>query len=102
MTEKWADYCVTAVRFNEDHTHIDRVKRHCDNGDTLGPEIEATRADVVGEIKKGTKYVTVVKNSAGKYDKGKDIFITIIEKHEYLKTVPNNTPVDNLDNLPEF
>jgi hypothetical protein len=33
---KWADYCITAVHFNEKHTHIDQVKRRPDNGETLG------------------------------------------------------------------
>ena len=30
---KWADFAISAVRFNAAHTHIDRVKVHTDDGE---------------------------------------------------------------------
>lgn len=34
--EKWADYLISEVRYNSQHTHIDQVKIHEDNGDSVG------------------------------------------------------------------
>ena len=99
---KWADYCITAVHFNKERTHIERVKVRPDTGESLGAESEASRETVVAAIKKVTTYVTVVKNSGGNWAKGKEVFIIKVDGTEYLKTVANNKPNDNLDNLPEF
>ncbi len=37
MADKWADYIITAVRFNSTGTHIEAVQIRADNGDTAGP-----------------------------------------------------------------
>ena len=42
MAEKWADYIITAVRFNGTGTHIEAVQISADNGDTAGPASEAS------------------------------------------------------------
>jgi hypothetical protein len=47
MAEKWADYLITAVRFNSAGTHIDSVQAREDKGDTAGPAGEASRTEVV-------------------------------------------------------
>lgn len=99
---KWADYCITAVRFNKERTHIDRVKVQPDTGSSLGAESEATREAVVAAIKEGATFVTAYKTAAGSWSKGKDVVITKVDGVEYLKTVANNKPEDNLENLPEF
>jgi hypothetical protein len=63
MAEKWADYCITAVRHNEEHTHIEKVKVRPDNGEKLGDESIWTRSEVVSAIDNdGKTFVTVVKN----------------------------------------
>jgi len=31
--DKWADYLISAVRYNPQHTHIVNVKRHLDTGE---------------------------------------------------------------------
>ena len=99
---KWADYCIFSVRFNTSRTHIDRVRAYPDNGDSFGSAIEFSRAGVVSEVKGGTTFVTTFKGTDGKYKLGNTVFITIINETEYIKSVRDNTPVDNLDNLPEF
>lgn len=33
---KWANYGISAVWYNSAHAHIDRVRTHPDNGDTIG------------------------------------------------------------------
>lgn len=99
---KWADYGISAVRFNPAHTHIDRLRVHPDNGDTIGSYSEYARADIVAAIKKGTTFVTIFKGSDGNWKQGQPVFIIKVGGTEYLKTVDNGKAVDNLDNLPEF
>ena len=99
---KWADYCIFAVRVNTHRTHIDRVQAFPDKSDSFGTAVEFSRLDVVAAIKRGTTFVTVFKGADGNYKLGNAVFIVLINGSEYIKTVTDNTPVDNLDNLPEF
>jgi hypothetical protein len=99
---KWADYLISAVRFNAKRTHIDRLRVAADNGDSVGEMKEYDRETIVNAIKKKTTFVTIYLNSSGKYDKGKQVYVVPINGNEYLKTVADNKLVDNLDNLPEF
>lgn len=99
---KWADYGVSAVRFNSAHTHIDRLRVHVDSGESIGVSVDKTRADIVSAIKNGTTFVTIIKKSEGNWGKGQPIYIIKLNGTEYLKTVDNGKAADNLDNLPEF
>lgn len=99
---KWADYGISAVSFNSTHTHIDRVRVHPDNGETIGSPTEYQRADVVNAIRNGTTFVTIFNADNGKWNKGQLVYPIKINNTLYLKTVDNGKPVDNLDNLPEF
>lgn len=99
---KWADYGISAVKFNSAHTHIDKVCCHADSGESIGPPSDYARADVVSAIKKGTTFVTILKNSEGKWNKGQPVYIFKVNGIEYIKTVDNSKAIDNLDNLPEF
>jgi hypothetical protein len=100
--EKWADYGISAVKFNSAHTHIDKVRVHPDNGDKIGPSVEQARTDIVNAIKKGITFVTMFKGNDGNWKKGQSVYIIKINGIEYIKTVDNGKAVDNLDNLPEF
>jgi hypothetical protein len=100
---KWADYCIFAVRFNSQHTHIDLVRAYPDEGDKFGQMGEYARSDIVDAIKRGITFVTIFKNSqTEKYEKGQSVYIIKVNGTEYLKTVDNGKAADNLDNLPEF
>lgn len=99
---KWADYGISAVRFNTAHTHIDRVRVHLDNGETFNAPTEHSRQDVINAIKKGTTFVTITKGSEGKWQKGQAVYIIPINGTEFIKTTNNSKASDNLDNLPEF
>lgn len=99
---KWADYGISAVRYNVEHTHIVKVRDHPDNGETIGAPTEQLREDVINAIKKGTTFVTILKNSEGKWVKGQPIYIITVKGTEYIKTVDNGKEADNLENLPEF
>ncbi len=53
MTDKWADYLISKVRYNDKHTHITHVYVHVDNGDTVGEGTSETRQWVVNKIDSG-------------------------------------------------
>jgi len=99
---KWADYAISAVRFNGAHTHIDRVRVHPDNGDSIGNGSEQARSAIISSLKSGTSFVTIFRNSQGNWSKGQPVYIIKVNGTEYIKTVDNGKAVDNLDNLPEF
>jgi hypothetical protein len=99
---KWADYGISAVKYNYAHTHIDRVRVHPDNGDTFGESSEFARTEVVTAIKQGKTFVTILKDSEGKWKKGQPVYIIKVNGVEYIKTVDNGKAEDNLENLPEF
>jgi hypothetical protein len=83
---KWADYGISAVRFNSAHTHIDRVRAHPDNGDTMGTGAEYARADIIAAIKKGTSFVTIFQGSDGGWKKGQAVYIIKINGTEYINS----------------
>jgi hypothetical protein len=99
---KWADYGISAVKYNSAHTHIDKVRIHPDNGDTIGTGSEKNRTDIIAAIKKGSTFVTIFKGSDGKWKKGQPVYIIKVNGVEYIKTVDNGKAADNLENLPEF
>lgn len=99
---KWADFGISAVKYNYAHTHIDKVRVYPDNGVTIGPSVEQARTDIVNTIKKGITFVTIFKGDDEKWKKGQPVYIIKKNGIEYIKTVDNGKAVDNLDNLPEF
>ncbi len=98
---KWADYGISAVRYNAGHTHIDRVRINQDNGDTFGAAAEHERAAIVKAIKGGVTFITIP-YANGQWQKGQLVYIIKVNGVEYIKTVDNGLPRDNLENLPEF
>lgn len=102
MESKWADYGISAVRFNARHTHIDQVQVTQDQGDSFGPSSTARRDDVVSAIRRGVKFVTIFRSATNQWNRGQPVFVDRINGIDFLKTVPNGKPIDNLDNLPEF
>lgn len=99
--DKWADYCISAVRYNARHTHIDRVRAHQDSGDAVGVAAEYEGATIVKAIKDGVTFVTIYRDG-DKWKKGQRIYILKVNGIEYIKTVDNGKEQDNLENLPEF
>jgi len=102
MATKWADFVITAVRFNSAGTHIEAVQIRADNGDTTGPASEATRAQVVASLESGTTFCTATKGSDGNWHKGAAVKIVVIDNQKYIRTKADGTKADNLDNLPTF
>jgi hypothetical protein len=101
--DKWADYLVSAVRYNFEHTRIQKVKVHKDDGgDKVPIPSEWIREQVVTYIRNGLTFITIVKNSAGKYTQGSEIHIVRVNGIDFLRTDLNQEDSDNLGSLPEF
>lgn len=102
MSNKWADYCISEVRYNAEHTHIVKVKIHVDNGETIGSPNESQRSEVVNAIQNGKTFVTIIRGTDSKWKKGEDVRIVTVNGTKYIRTDANSKASDNLGNLPEF
>jgi hypothetical protein len=100
--EKWADYGISSVRYNDQRTHIVKVKVHEDKGDSVGNAEEWLRTQVVSAIERGQTFVTILKGTDNKWKKGQDVHIVAVNKEKYIRTDQNQEASDNLENLPEF
>ena len=99
---KWADYGISKVLYNDVHNHIVKVKVHEDQGDKMGPEEEWARTKVVSSIESGKTFVTIVKGSVGNWNRGEDVRIITVKGTKYIRTDQNSKESDNLGDLPEF
>lgn len=99
---KWADYCISRVRYNSERTHIVKVEVAEDKGDSLGTTQEWLRGQVVSALERGKTFVTIVKGNDGKWRRGQDVHIVTVNGVKYIRTDRNARASDNLENLPEF
>lgn len=100
--DKWADYGISMVRYNDERTHIVKVQVREDKGDTLGSAEEWLRTQVVSALERGKTFVTILQSADGKWRKGQDVHIVIVKGVKYIRTDQNQKASDNLENLPEF
>ena len=101
MNNKWADYLISAVRYDIARTHIDSVQVHQDNGVSVGSPTIWKRSQVVAAIANSYTFVTIyLENNTWK--KGEDVRAFRVGSNLYLRTDRNNRASDNLGNLPEF
>jgi len=100
--EEWTDYGISKVRYNEERTHIVKVKVHEDKGDSIGGAEEWLRNQVVSAIESGKTFVTILEGNEGKWRKGQDVHIIIVNGIKYIRTDKNRKASDNFENLPEF
>jgi hypothetical protein len=101
MTDKWADYLISAVRYNAAGTHIEKVRVHVDNADSVGPASEWTRSKVIAQLEAGYSFVTILKSN-GKWQKGATVRIVVIHGEKFIRTDADQTKEDNLGGLPRF
>jgi hypothetical protein len=98
---KWADYAITAVKFQKERVHIEQVKARPCKENELGPETTMSRDAVVAYLEKGKTFATVV-NKNGQNIWGAKIGIVEIDGIKFIRTDRDNTKADNLGELPEF
>lgn len=73
-----------------------------DKGDAIGNATEWSRTQVVSELDRGKTFVTILRNTKGKWRKGQDVHIITVNRVKYIRTDQNQKAADNLENLPEF
>lgn len=101
-SQKWADFTISAVSYNAEKEHIEKVTTMIDNGENLGsPEIVA-RSTVVSNLERGFSYVTIYKSNDGKWKRGDNVEVVIINNNKFIRTDGNRIAKDNLGELPEF
>ncbi len=98
--DKWADYLISAVRYNPQHTHIVKVKRHLDTGEGVATFNIINKILVVKDLIDGKTYKTAYQENDGKWREGEDV--RLVANTGFITTDPNTTTRDNLGNLPEF
>ncbi|MDP8269676.1 MAG: DUF3892 domain-containing protein [Candidatus Tenebribacter davisii] len=99
---KWADYLISAVRYDSSQEKIEFVKTHEDKGNNLGTEQKESLAKVVSNIEKGYTYCTITKSKDNEWNKGENVHVVVVDGSKYIRTDNNNTEKDNLENLPKF
>ena len=99
---KWADYLISAVKYDSDHERIQSLKTHEDKGDTVGSIYTESRSKVVSNIENGNSYCTILKTNDNKWKKGEDVHIVKVDDEKFIRTDRNEIKKDNLENLPEF
>jgi hypothetical protein len=102
MADKWADYLISAVRYNEKETHIVKVRSHPDNVDSVVPPSEIDRATVVGRLGDGYTYATIYTSSNNKWKLGAHVREVDIDGTKYIRTDADRIKADNLGELPRF
>ncbi|NAS98819.1 hypothetical protein CU664_03350 [Pseudomonas syringae pv. actinidifoliorum] len=95
-----ADYCISAVSYDSQGSHIQWVRVHKDYDSSVGEGMVCARAFVADLIasKKAT-FQTIVPGVDTKWQNGAQIHV--IEK-AYLTTDSNSTKRDNLGSLETF
>lgn len=98
---KWADYLVSAVRYDGNKERIEQVKVHEDKGDSVGTVKVWTRAQVVSAIGQGMTCCTILQ-SGDQWRRGEDIHVVVVGGEKFIRTDANSVKRDNLGELPEF
>jgi len=101
--EKWADYLISAVRYNSDSGGkiVAYLKVHIDNGDSVGESRTWSKEEILKEFSKGNRFATIFKEFNGKWRKGEVVSISQLNEL-FIRTDSNNIPEDYLEEIPEF
>ena len=101
--DKWADYVIVGVQYNEDKSQILRVRRCPDLGDELGGMEIVSRERVVYDIHRGTSHATAyLIPGDNAWQMGNDVGIVTVKGTDFIRTDRNHTEADNLGRLPDF
>jgi len=99
---KWANYGISAVKFNAARTLIEKVVAQLDLETIFGTPSEFSRSEIVAAVKKDLSFVTILAREDGKWKKGRTLRLANINGREYLKALDDPEEADSLGNIPEF
>jgi len=99
--DKRADFFITAVRYDENNSHITEVERYKydKKNDELIEKKTRTRNGIIKAIEKGYTYKTAFEQEDGTWQEGEEVLIITVGGKKYLRTAKTK---DNLEDLPEF
>ena len=101
--DKWADCLISAVKTSADQIYIDFVQCHSDFGCVVCENIILSRADLISKIKKGNSCTTVFRTPMGKWRKGEEVRLVIVDGKDFLRIdLANTVASDNFGDVPEF
>lgn len=98
---KWADYLISAVRYNGSHKIV-KVMQHEDKEGTVGEGIEVDRALVASNIKNGKTYMTIYSGPKNTWRMGKKVNAFRVGGEYCIRIDNNKTDIDNLGEVVEF
>ena len=100
--QKWADYCITGVKYHPRRTAINEVLLWDDTGAGINNARHVTRQAVVDALDRGATCVTAFMGTDGRYYRGEDVRVVNTPFGRFIRTDRNNILADNLDRLPEY
>jgi hypothetical protein len=99
---KWADFVITKVKYNIDHSHIVGAEIRADTGEAISSDYRRVlRQEVISLMLGGRSFVTAYMQD-GKWRKGEDVRVVTIHGESFIRTDENSTKKDNLGSLPEY
>lgn len=97
--EKWADYLISKVLYDQTGKRIVNVIAHKDNGETVGQEVEMTRYTITQHFQNGKTFATITKTTNGKWNKVANVYRTQTFLNDFI-TLYNNPTKDSLGDIP--
>lgn len=101
MVER-ADFYIEKVRYNKDHSKIIWVSVREDSGTKLGGAYNMVRKRLVNLLGEGKQFMTIFRNSEGKYRRGHKLSAVKVKGITYLRTDLEVIENDLLDNVQEY
>ncbi len=102
MNSKWADYVITAVRYDSDYGYIAQVRVYEHNDNKLENRQHKSRDWVIAQLRLGKTFVTATQTSYGTWRKGEKVRMFKVNEQTYIRSDQNSIAKDNLENLSEF
>jgi len=102
MTNKWADFVVSAIKKGSGLANITHVQIHEDFGTEFGKPKIIDKKTLASHIKKGKKYLTIYKKNETDWEPGDLIFAYVLNGETHVRTDGNKVQGDNLGTLPEI
>ncbi len=99
--EKWADYLISKVLYNQAGDRIDKVIARKDNGDNVGDEIEMSRNTLIQHFASGKTFATITKKPTGKWYKLTNVYYIKNYYNDFISIIANPTK-DNLGDIPFY
>jgi len=99
---RWADFVITAVKYNTGHSHLVGAEIRTDTGTAISSDYRRVlRQEVISSIRGGTSFVTAYQQG-GQWRKGEDVRVVNLHGELFIRTDENATKKDNLGSLPEY